>query len=158
MSEKKEKPCTQPPQASYVCNMQLNVDPSEQPRIRSICLPEVHHRSTDSEDQKDECLVDMENVTVKFHISETDTVAQVYPNTITMAEVKQDISRKFEVDPHLLILKQNNRVLCNNVPIYWTASDEFGIHEFELLLNLPEGNKTRLSMNVYYELVQLQSR
>lgn len=152
MSEKaKEQPCKQAEPPTHVCNMQLNIDPSEQPRIRSICLPEVIHRSTDSEDQKDECWVDMENVTVKFQLSETNIVAQVYPNTITMAEVKQDISRKFEVDPSLLVLKQNDRVLCDNVPIYWTASDEFGIHEFELTLNLPEGNTTKLSMNVYYE-------
>lgn len=140
-----------PPPPDYVCNPKLQVPPSEAPRIVDYCLPEVIHRSTDSDDLKDRCEVQKENVTVKFYVSASNIVAQVYPNTMTMAEVKQDISRKFEVDPEFLVLKQHDRVLCNNVPIYWTSSDDFGIHEYLLLLNLPEGNTTRLNMNIYYE-------
>lgn len=140
-----------PPPPDYVCNPKLHVHPSEAPRIVDYCLPEVIHRSTDSDDLKDQCEVQKENVTVKFYVSASNIVAQVYPNTMTMAEVKQDISRKFEVDPEFLILKQYDRVLCNNVPIYWTGSDEFGIHEYHLLLNQPEGNTAKLNMNIYYE-------
>lgn len=140
-----------PPPPDYVCNPKLQVPPSQAPRIVDYCLPEVIHRSTDSDDLKDQCEVAKENVTVKFFVTESNIVAQVYPNTMTMAEVKQDISRKFEVNPEFIILTQHGRVLCDNVPIYWTSSDDFGIHEFQLLLNLPEGNTTRLNMNVYYE-------
>ncbi|XP_034116733.1 IQ and ubiquitin-like domain-containing protein [Drosophila albomicans] len=143
MSDKESPP-------SYVCNMQLNVDPLEKPRVRAICGPAYEQQSSES-DPQEECCVDVENVTVKFYLSKTKIVAQVYPNCMTMAEVKQDISRKFEVDPSVILLKQNNRLLCDNTPIHSTNIDEFGIHEFQLELNVPQGDNTKLSLNVYYD-------
>lgn len=119
--------------------------------MRSICGPSYDQRSTESDPQEGDFFVDVENVTVKFYISKTKIVAQVYPNCMTMAEVKQDISRKFEVDPSVILIKQNNSLLCDNVPIHSTNFDEFGIHEFQLELNVPKGDNTKLSLNVYYE-------
>ncbi|XP_030573811.1 IQ and ubiquitin-like domain-containing protein [Drosophila novamexicana] len=147
-----------PPPPSYVCNTQLNVAPSQRPKVRAICGPEYKPRSTESEPSHDVCVV-AQNVTVKFRISNDNFIAQVYPNCMTVAEVKQDLSRRFEVDPELLIVKQGGRVLCNTTPIHSTICDEFGIHEFQLDLSEPnysDGNDPpTLSLSVYYEKYRL---
>jgi len=94
-------------------------------------------------------------VTVKFRLSESDILAQVYPNCMTLGEVKQDVARKFEVEPGWLVLQQDGRILCDSVPLNSTALDEFGIHEFQLQL-YKEGTEdltSKLDLDVYYEWV-----
>ncbi|XP_001358727.2 IQ and ubiquitin-like domain-containing protein [Drosophila pseudoobscura] len=139
---------------AFVRNVQLNVDPSERPKQPAGCAPVFDSNSTESEHTEEGC-VELENVTVKFRISEMDIVAQVYPNCMTLAEVKQDISRKFEVEPKLLVLRQENRPLCDSLPINSTKFDEFGIHEFELELLAPKDIGTeaapKLDLDVYYD-------
>ncbi|BFF90480.1 IQ and ubiquitin-like domain-containing protein [Drosophila madeirensis] len=139
---------------AFVCNVQLNVDAAERPKQPAGCATAYDANSTESE-HTEECCVELENVTVKFHISDTDIVAQVYPNCMTLAEVKQDISRKFEVEPQLLVLRQDNRPLCDSLPINATKFDEFGIHEFQLELRVPKDigkdPVPKLDLDVYYD-------
>jgi len=73
----------------------------------------------------------------------------------TLGEVKQDVARKFEVEPGWLVLQQDGRILCDSVPLNSTALDEFGIHEFQLQL-YKEGTEdltSKLDLDVYYEWV-----
>ncbi|KAH8318918.1 hypothetical protein KR074_011961 [Drosophila pseudoananassae] len=141
---------------TFVANIQLNVDPSEQPRQDPGCPPPLDSRTESDEFQSDECIVELENVTVKFRISEADIVAQVYPNCMILSEIKQDMARKFEVDPSLLVLRQDGRVLCDSLPLNSTALDEFGIHEFQMELrsNQKHGSDSsmpKLDLDVYYD-------
>ncbi|TDG52438.1 hypothetical protein AWZ03_001268 [Drosophila navojoa] len=151
MSEKEFLPTT-------VCNMQLNVPPSQRPIVRSVCGPDYQPRSTES--VQSAISMEPQNVTVKFCIAPDKLIAQVYPNCMTMAEVKQDIARRFEVDPMMLLIKQEGSLICNTVPIYATISDEFGIHKFDLELaqkpKVDECDPTpKLSLRVYYEKYRL---
>ncbi|XP_020813138.1 IQ and ubiquitin-like domain-containing protein [Drosophila serrata] len=144
---------------AFVCNVQLNVEPCERPKQPPGCPPPIDSRSTESEQQNsEECCVELENVTVKFRLSDSEMVAQVYPNCMTLGEVKQDMARKFEVDPKLLVLLQNGNVLCNSLPINSTALDEFGIHEFQLELQCNDSvqgdsqtSLPKLDLDVYYD-------
>lgn len=144
---------------TFVCNVQLNVEPCERPKQPPGCPPPFDSRSTESELQhSEECCVEMENVTVKFRLSDSDIVAQVYPNIMTLSDVKHDIARKFEVDPKLLVLRQDGNVLCDNLAIHSTALDEYGIHEFQLELQANADAQTdsqtslpKLDLDVYFE-------
>lgn len=147
MSEKEFLPTT-------VCNMQLDVPPRQRPIVRAVCGPDYMPRSTESVHSA--ISMEPQNVTVKFCIAPDKLIAQVYPNCMTMAEVKQDIARRFEVDPMLLLIKQEGSLICNTVPIYATIADEFGIHKFDLELaqkrKVNECDPTpKLSLRVYYE-------
>jgi len=138
----------------YVCNVQLHVEPSERPKLPPGCPPPLDSRSTESEPQhSEECCVELENVTVKFRLSDSEILAQVYPNCMLLGEIKQDLARKFEVAPEWLVLRQDNRILCNSVPLNSTALDEFGIHEFQLGMNKEgrEDQTSKLDLDVYYE-------
>ncbi|XP_017870410.1 PREDICTED: IQ and ubiquitin-like domain-containing protein [Drosophila arizonae] len=151
MSEKEFLPTT-------VCNMQLNVPPRQRPIVRSVCGPDYMPRSTES--VQSAISMEPQNVTVKFCIAPDKLIAQVYPNCMTMAEVKQDVARRFEVDPMLLLIKQEGSLICNTVPIYATISDEFGIHKFDLeLAQKPKVDECdpspKLSLRVYYEKYRL---
>ncbi|XP_065371639.1 IQ motif and ubiquitin-like domain-containing protein [Calliphora vicina] len=116
---------------------------------------------------EDEEIVDIENVTVKFRIKGNQTIAQIYPNCMTLSEVKTDIARRFEIEPKLLILKQGPQILSDLCSIRETDNDEYGIHEYLLELNVKlkplkieqqtNANKgeelerqPKLDLNVYY--------
>ncbi|XP_033165764.1 IQ and ubiquitin-like domain-containing protein [Drosophila mauritiana] len=138
----------------YVCNVQLHVEPSERPKLPPGCPPPLDSRSTESEPQhSEECCVELENVTVKFRLSDSEILAQVYPNCMLLGEIKQDLARKFEVAPEWLVLRQDNRILCNSVPLNSTALDEYGIHEFQLEMNKGgrEDQTSKLDLDVYYD-------
>ncbi|EDW43177.1 IQ and ubiquitin-like domain-containing protein [Drosophila sechellia] len=138
----------------YVCNVQLHVEPSERPKLPPGCPPPLDSRSTESEPQhSEECCVELENVTVKFRLSDSEILAQVYPNCMLLGEIKQDLARKFEVAPEWLVLRQDNRILCNSVPLNSTALDEYGIHEFQLQMNKGgrEDQTSKLDLDVYYD-------
>lgn len=126
------------------------------------CSP---NSSSSSEVEEHEEIVDIENVTVKFHLNGNQTIAQVYPNCMTLDEVKTDIGRRFEIEPKFLILKQGNQILSDSCAIFETDFDEFGIHEYMLeLKNTGKSTKTnqqyndaeqelnepKLDLNIYY--------
>ncbi|KAM7362629.1 IQ motif and ubiquitin-like domain-containing protein isoform 2-T2 [Cochliomyia hominivorax] len=81
-------------------------------------------------------IVDIENVTVKFRLQGNQTIAQIYPNCMTLSEVKTDVARRFELEPELLVLKQGQEILSDFCAIKETDSDEYGIHEYQLELNI----------------------
>ncbi|XP_067618057.1 IQ motif and ubiquitin-like domain-containing protein [Eurosta solidaginis] len=102
-------------------------------------------------------VVPEENVTVKFRVAGSRIVAQVYSNRMTIADIKADISSKFEVDPKYVVLKQDEREIPNRCLLIQTDSNQFGIFEFDLELldeaemNLDEGvERPKLDLNIYY--------
>lgn len=88
---------------------------------------------TADEEERDE-IVNIENVTVKFRLTGNQVIAQVYPNCMTLGEVKTDIGRRFEVPSELLMLIQGQHVLSDDCRIRETDHDDFGIHEYGLEL------------------------
>lgn len=46
------------------------------------------------------------NITVRFELTEFDTVAQVYPELTTIADVLEDVASKFQLLPKYLTIKQ----------------------------------------------------
>lgn len=89
-----------------------------------------------SQPQGEEEIVEIENVTLKFRLKGNQTIAQIYPNCMTLAEVKTDIARRFEVEPELLLLKQGSQILSDVCSIRETDIDEYGIYEYQLELNV----------------------
>lgn len=77
-------------------------------------------------------LPDVKNVTVKFHFNKTSVVSQIYNNYATLAEIKLDLSKRFEVKPEILILKQFGCELPNECSIHETIDDELGIYNYNL--------------------------
>uniref|UniRef100_A0A1I8M3B5 IQ motif and ubiquitin-like domain-containing protein n=1 Tax=Musca domestica TaxID=7370 RepID=A0A1I8M3B5_MUSDO len=123
--------------------------PSSSSSKPSVSPPEESSKNPD--DDQDE-IVTIENVTVKFRLAINQVIAQVYPNCMTLGEVKIDMGRRFEVHPDLLRLSQNNRILSDEYRIRETVCDEFGIHEFGLSLNDDDRRKRepKLDLEVYY--------
>lgn len=103
-------------------------------------------------------IVDIYNVTVKFRISDAQVIAQVYPNRMSIGDVKKDIARKFEVNVELLRLSQCEREVSDECLLLECDSDEFGIHEFKLELEKPvlksDSDESivlpKLDLNIYY--------
>lgn len=75
------------------------------------------------------------NVTVKFYFNESSVVSRVYNNHMTLAEVKLDLAKRFEVEPELLILQQFDMELSNECCIYETIDDDLGIYNYHLSLS-----------------------
>ncbi|KAI8130333.1 hypothetical protein FF38_04992 [Lucilia cuprina] len=134
---------------------------------------EDRQTQTQKGEEEDEEIVDIENVTVKFRLKGNQTIAQIYPNCMTLAEVKTDIARRFEIDANLLVLKQGQQILSDLCSIRETDNDEYGIHEYQLELNVKlkplkiedqeNGRSTeeessrqpKLDLNVYYSKYRL---
>lgn len=77
-------------------------------------------------------LPDILDVTVKFYFNEGSVVTRVYNNYTTLAEVKVDLAKRFEVKPELLIIKQFDCELSNECSIYETIDDELGNYHYNL--------------------------
>ncbi|XP_055903866.1 IQ and ubiquitin-like domain-containing protein [Eupeodes corollae] len=99
-------------------------------------------------------VVEFENITVKLSISENQVVAQIYPNCMTIEEVKKDIARKFEVDPKLLTICQCEQVLSDDCKLYDAERNEYGIYELFLAINDSAGDMETapaiLNLDIYY--------
>lgn len=149
---------------SLEANVVSSKTPSPQ-RQTSQSSTEDNRQAQSSGDQEE--IVDIENVTVKFRLKGNQTIAQIYPNCMTLAEVKTDIARRFEIEPELLVLKQGQDLLSDFCAIRETDSDEYGIHEYQLELNCKlkslkpqqqtnenDGSESerqpKLDLNVYY--------
>ncbi|XP_055385066.1 IQ and ubiquitin-like domain-containing protein [Condylostylus longicornis] len=116
-------------------------------------------REEREENIPDDSAFEYRKVTVKFQISDTEMVAQVYPNCLTIAEIKQDIGKKFEVDPKFLILRQFEGEYDDDYRLYETCSNEFGIVEFCLEISdkaiTEHGKIPELNLHVYYSKFRL---
>lgn len=78
------------------------------------------------------------NVTVKFKLNDTQTIAQVYPNNITVEDIRKDISKKIQIDEKYLDLYKENEFVANtNVLLADSClnTSGCGIVEFSLILN-----------------------
>lgn len=97
-------------------------------------------------------IVNFEKLTVKFQISDTQTVAQVYPNCMTIAEIKTDLGRKFEVDPGVLIICQDGKEAEDSLKLEALTQNEFGIVETYLKLDEEQSKQKefKLDPQVYY--------
>ncbi|XP_055850185.1 IQ and ubiquitin-like domain-containing protein [Episyrphus balteatus] len=98
-------------------------------------------------------IVEFENITVKLSISDAQVVAQIYPNCMTIEEVKKDIARKFEVDPKLLIICQCGKVLNDDSKLYDAERNDYGIYELTLGINEIKDAKENtpiLNLDIYY--------
>ncbi|XP_075147763.1 IQ motif and ubiquitin-like domain-containing protein [Haematobia irritans] len=119
----------------------LNESPTSSNSTRPTKTPAEISSCKNTEDEQDE-IVTIENVTVKFRLAINQVIAQVYPNCMTLGEVKVDIGRRFEVAPDLLVLAQNNCILSDECRIRETDNDDFGIHEYALSLKPTEKRKS----------------
>lgn len=104
------------------------------------------------------------NVTVKFHFNEYDTVAQVYPNDQTVNFILKDIAAKFQLPPKYVSLRSdgNQSRLPGNAELRTICENDFGILDLELGLsefargvNASEDGKIELRTEVYYRRFQL---
>lgn len=104
------------------------------------------------------------NITVKFHFNEYDTVAQVYPNDRTVNFILNDIASKFKLPAKYISLRFNgNRSrLPGNAELRTICENDFGILDLELSLsefarevNASEDGKIALCTEVYYSQFQL---
>ena len=146
-----------------ICNNDLPfiqhilIHPHNTPPFCSETDPKISSKSDEIVDDIIDEIVLIENVTVKFCIPNSqEIIAQVYPNRLRIGDIKKDIARKFEVDVEILVFKQNGRVICDECLLLETVSDEFGIHEFHLFLDVPtptddQTTVPKLDINVYYE-------
>lgn len=101
-----------------------------------------------------------QNVTVKFHIIDKQSVAQIYPNRLTIEVVKEDIGSKFKVNSKYLNVKQSGVIVPNALKLYEIWRNDFGIIELELSLNdlaqkfnenvKNKYEKISLDINTYY--------
>lgn len=155
------------PKLPTISEVVLKPTPNQSTAAKEACKPTVESPSPSTSskpsespptassakqtaDEQDE-IVTIENVTVKFRLAINQVIAQVYPNCLTLGEVKTDIGRRFEVAPELLILTQNHRTLSDECRIRDTESDEFGIHEFGLSLNVVQKPKSAVTDEVEEE-------
>ncbi|XP_073815788.1 IQ motif and ubiquitin-like domain-containing protein [Musca autumnalis] len=136
ISEVVLNPTTNPPALSNTPIVEFPSSSSSKPTPS----PVAPSSKATGEDEQDE-IVTIENVTVKFRLAINQVIAQIYPNCMTLGEVKIDIGRRFEVAPELLKLTQNNRIPADECRIRDTECDEFGIHEFGLSLKVGERRK-----------------
>lgn len=99
------------------------------------------------------------NMTVKFQLNNFHTVVQVYPNRLSLEEIKKDIGQKFKVDGKYLCLHQNMVNCSDALRLCDVERNDFGIIEFELKLNelaveynsgVLKGERLVLNPDVFY--------
>lgn len=101
------------------------------------------------------------NITVRFELNKFDTVAQVYPEFITIADVLDDVSSKFQLLPKYLTIKQKfGSALPKAARLVQLCTNSFRIFDVKLGLSdlanhindsIPnEHEKIRLDTALYY--------
>lgn len=115
--------------------------------------------SSDNNTIEDEDYDDDDNqiITVKFRITESQIIAQVYSISLTINEIKNDIAKKFDIDnPNYLIISQFNEELSDACKLSDLNTNEFGIIEFDLKINdnilneTDDVRKPELNLKTYY--------
>lgn len=74
------------------------------------------------------------NITVRFKLSDFDTIAQVYPSTSTVGSVLDDIASKFKLLPKYLTLKRDKK-LSKNTELSQICTNSFDIVDVQLNLS-----------------------
>lgn len=93
------------------------------------------------------------DLTVKFEITDTQTIAHSYKRSLSLKDIKRDIAGKFRVADNLLelLLHETGQVIedegmrLNDLP-----RNKFGIVELLLRVNEKENGQTKLDLSVYY--------
>lgn len=78
------------------------------------------------------------NVTVKFKLTDTQTIAQTYRKDSTIKDIQNDISKKIQIDEKYFDMCRDNKLIANTELELADISDnlnDYGIVEFELMLN-----------------------
>lgn len=93
------------------------------------------------------------SITVKIQlIEDTENVIAVnFPDSFSVLNLKEDISKKFNVHPEHLLISQNGEDFCNEHLLSELKLNDFGI--LEITLKLTETailNGVKLDTSVYY--------
>lgn len=101
------------------------------------------------------------NITVRFELNEFDTVAQVYPELMSIGEVLDDVASKFQLLPKYLSIKQKFKAkvpktarllqLCTNT--FRILDVKLGLSDLANHINESISNeheKIRLDTDLYY--------
>lgn len=91
------------------------------------------------------------DVTVKFQVDNGQCIAQTYPITLLVSEIKKDIASKFQVNSDDIIFKQGNVLVPANISLSDVVTNEFGVVELQLdLTDEAIDNDVVLETSVYY--------
>lgn len=111
----------------------------------------VSEQSTQFEDTDDCNSICNRDVTVKFLVDNAQTIAQTYPNNVSILEVKRDIAEKFQVKETDIVFKQCNVEVPNSMTVSDVFTNEFGVIDIQLDLNDEAiDNDVILDANVYF--------
>lgn len=75
------------------------------------------------------------NIIVKFQLNTSHIVVQTYASNLTVAQIRKDLSGKFQVPDQYLQLKQFGRMLADTVHLRETEKNDYGIVDLELGLS-----------------------
>lgn len=117
-------------------------------------LPDTTSTELDGEIVDEDEVLLLKDVTVKFRIFKSQIVTHAYPNIYTIEEVKKDISKKFQIQPKFLILKQSSseRVLEDVLNLFDVCDNNYGIVNMDLeLAESAREENIRLEPQVYYK-------
>lgn len=76
------------------------------------------------------------NITVRFELNEFDTMAQVYPELTTIADVLGDVASKFQLLPKYLTIKhKHGSVYPKTARLIQLCTNSFRIFDVKLCLS-----------------------
>lgn len=91
------------------------------------------------------------DVTVKFQIDETQTIAQAYRNTTAIADIRQDVADKFQLEVRFIVFKQYDEELVDTKVLREVCRNEFGVVEIQVdLTDEAVDNDVALDTSIYY--------
>jgi hypothetical protein len=92
-----------------------------------------------------------DNVTMKFHISDTEVVAHHFPAACSIAAIKHEIGKKFRIDPMYLSMRQGGQTVEDGSRLGEIDMNKFGIVDVELAVSdLGMRNGIVLDTSAYY--------
>lgn len=128
----------------------------------SLCLTKQSNPTeNDSSHKETTARIPDKNITVRFELNEFDTVAQVYPESLSIGEVVEDVALKFQLLPKYLSIKQKfGAKITKNAKLFQLCTNTFRILDVKLGLSdlanhinesiCNEHEKIRLDTNFYY--------
>lgn len=75
---------------------------------------------------------DSPNVTVKFQLNNFQTIAQTYGKDLSVADVKEDLAKKFKVPGRFLRFQQGKCPILNDTRLFELEQNDFFIIEIDL--------------------------
>jgi ABC-type uncharacterized transport system auxiliary subunit len=91
------------------------------------------------------------NITVKFHITDSDVVTHHFSSASTISTIKNEMAKKFKVDQKYLSIRQNGKIVEDKWKLGQVDINKFGIVDVELTLNeVGARNEIQLDTSAYY--------